>query len=114
MFILLVIQYFIQYRVQPQNIWTECKMFTKAHIYIQLQASIPNLLTILRLLANWPRSKIFWHKYEVSLHGLHIYPNKTIFYWQLWYSYNKTKSMQMCKKYHTDFWNYYVSWWRTP
>lgn len=29
-------------------------MLTKAHIYIQLQASIPNLLTILRLLANWP------------------------------------------------------------
>jgi len=32
-------------------------MFTKAHIYIQLQASIPNLLTILRLLANWQCSK---------------------------------------------------------
>lgn len=57
MFTLLVIQYFIQYRVQPQNIWTECKMFRKAHNYIQLQASIPNLLTILRLLANWPCSK---------------------------------------------------------
>lgn len=87
MFTLLVIQYFIQYRVQPQNIWTECKMFTKAHIYIQLQASISNLLTILRLLANWPclkfsdRSKKFLYmaftstqtkQYFIDSYGIHI------------------------------------------
>lgn len=94
MFTLLVIQYFIQQRVQPQNIWTECTMFTEAYIYIRLQASIANLLTILRLLTNWPCSKFS----DISTKFLYISPNKTIFYWQLWYSYNKTNSTQICKK----------------